>query len=75
MTDTAPIPKGFIVFTGAYEIYYDYDSAETRLEELLDAGHNWPTVIKVDLTEKDGTEPLGMSAHKVINISSAREIR
>lgn len=71
MSDTS---KGFIVFTGRYEVYYDLDTAETRLEELLDEGHNSPTVIKVDLTEKDGTEPLGLSAHKVINTSSPGEI-
>lgn len=75
MADTENTPKGFIVFTGRYEIHYDLDTAESRLEELLDAGHNSPTVIKVDLTEKGGTEPLGLSAHKVINTSSAGEIR
>lgn len=73
MTDKTT-PKGFIVFTGTYEVYYDLDTAENRLEELLDAGYDKPTVIKVDLTENDGTEPLGLSVHKVINTSSPGEI-
>lgn len=72
MTDT---PKGFLVFTGKYEVHYSLEVAEERLEELLDAGHEYPTVIKVDLTENNNSEPLGLTAKKVISTSSAGEIR
>lgn len=73
--DQAQVKKAFLVFTGPYEIHYTLDAAEERLEELLDAGHASPTTIGVELTEKDGTEVLGLTARKVIDTATEGEIR
>lgn len=69
------VKAGYIVFTGTYEIWHSFDQAKERIEELLDAGHESPTVIKVELTEEDGTEVLGITAHKIADVSKAGEIR
>lgn len=73
--DRAQVKKAFIVFTGAYEIWHTYKSAEERIEELLDEGHTTPTVIKVELTEEDETEVLGITARKIADTAKAGEIR
>lgn len=70
----APTP-GFIVFTGTYEVWHDYEQAEKRIEELLDEGHTSPTVVKVELTQDDGSDVLGITARKIAGTSKAGEIR
>jgi hypothetical protein len=65
---------GFIIFTGAYEVWHDLEQGEERLEELLDSGMNRPTIVKVELSENDGSDVLGLTARKVINASSKSKI-
>lgn len=68
--------RGYILFTGAYEVHHAFEDAEERLEALLEAGHDRPTMVAVDLTEdgEEGKEPLTLTGVKMIDTGKAGEI-
>lgn len=53
--------KGYIVFNGPYEVFFDMIEAKERMRELVHYDTTFqPVMIQVDLTENNGSEPLGV---------------
>lgn len=62
-----------IVFTGPFEEFESLADAQNRMEDLLVAGHDKPTVVNAQ-TLPDG-KVLGLTARKVIDTAKPGEIR
>jgi hypothetical protein len=61
-----------IIFTGPFEEAYTMSEATSRIEELLNEGHEAPTIVNAVL--HDGAV-VGLTARKIIDTAKAGEIR
>ena len=58
---SASVPTGFLVFTGGYELFDDFDEAYERLKELNTQNYDQPTVISVPLDSPHKDDVLGFT--------------